>query len=95
MKREELKEQLLTMISNVTGNGQFKGNFNRLRPEEIQETYLLGDDLGLDSLDLVEVILKVEENFGLSIPDEDMTNIKERTVGGLIDYVYSKVAGRE
>jgi len=38
-------------------------------------------DLGADSLDMVEIAMKVEETFNLTIPDEDMENV--RTVGDL------------
>jgi acyl carrier protein len=47
------------------------------------------DDLGADSLDVVELIMATEEEFGISIPDEEAEKI--RTVQQLIDYVTSKV----
>ena len=43
------------------------------------------DDLGADSLDLVELIMAMEETFEVSIPDEDAEKIK--TVQDAIDYV--------
>lgn len=43
------------------------------------------DDLGADSLDLVEMIMAMEEAFGMSIEDEDAEKIK--TVQNAIDYV--------
>jgi acyl carrier protein len=43
------------------------------------------DDLGADSLDLVELIMAMEETFEVSIPDEDAEKI--RTVQDAIDYV--------
>lgn len=43
------------------------------------------DDLGADSLDLVEMIMAMEEAFGISIEDEDAEKIK--TVKDAIDYV--------
>jgi acyl carrier protein len=42
-------------------------------------------DLGADSLDLVELVMDLEEEFGVSIPDED--NDKLRTVQDAIDYI--------
>ena len=42
------------------------------------------DDLGADSLDLVELIMEFEEEFDLEIPDEDAEGIT--TVGSAIDY---------
>lgn len=48
------------------------------------------DDLGADSLDIVELVMTMEEEFGLEIPDEDAEKIK--TVGDVIKYVESKTA---
>jgi acyl carrier protein len=43
------------------------------------------DDLGADSLDIVELVMALEEEFGTSIPDEDAESI--RTVGNAVDYI--------
>jgi len=43
------------------------------------------DDLGADSLDIVELIMALEEEFDLEIPDEDAEKIK--TVGQVVDYI--------
>jgi acyl carrier protein len=43
------------------------------------------DDLGADSLDLVELVMAMEEQFGMEIGDEDAE--KMRTVQDVIDYV--------
>ena len=47
------------------------------------------DDLGADSLDTVELIMKMEEDFDIEIPDEDAENL--RTVGDVVKYLDSKV----
>jgi acyl carrier protein len=46
------------------------------------------EDLGADSLDVVELIMQMEEEFGLQIPDEDAEKIK--TVQDAIDYIKKK-----
>lgn len=46
------------------------------------------DDLGADSLDIVELIMAFEEEFDVEIPDEDAQNIK--TVKDVIDYIQAK-----
>lgn len=46
------------------------------------------DDLGADSLDLVELIMRFEEEFGIEIPDEDTEKIV--TVGDAIAYMQAK-----
>jgi acyl carrier protein len=43
------------------------------------------DDLGADSLDTVELVMALEESFGIEIPDEDAEKIK--TIGDTINYV--------
>ncbi len=43
------------------------------------------DDLGADSLDIVELVMEFEEAFDMSIPDEDAEKI--RTVGDAINYI--------
>ena len=43
------------------------------------------DDLGADSLDIVELIMEFEEEFNLEIPDEDAETIT--TVGAAVDYI--------
>lgn len=48
------------------------------------------DDLGADSLDIVELVMALEDKFGIEIPDEDVE--KMRTVKDAIDYVNSKSA---
>lgn len=50
----------------------------------------LVDDLDADSLDLVELVMALEEEFGLQIEDEKAENI--RTVGDAVDYVDSHAA---
>lgn len=46
------------------------------------------DDLGADSLDIVELVMTMEEEFDLDIPDEDAEKMK--TVGDVIKYIASK-----
>ena len=61
----------------------------RLSVEEadINEEANFQEDLGADSLDLVEMIMELEDQFGIKIPDEDAQQIQ--TVGQAVDYVTS------
>lgn len=43
------------------------------------------DDLGADSLDIVEIVMAFEDEFGVEIPDEDAENIN--TVQDAVDYI--------
>ncbi len=47
------------------------------------------DDLGADSLDVVDLVMNIEEDFDIEIPDEDVENIK--TVGDIVKYIESKI----
>ena len=49
------------------------------------------DDLGADSLDIVELVMEFEKEFNIDIPDEDAEKL--RTVGDAIAYLEAKVAG--
>ncbi|MFI5358850.1 MAG: acyl carrier protein [Halanaerobiales bacterium] len=54
-------------------------------PEEVTPEASFIDDLGADSLDVVELVMAFEEEFDLEIPDEDAENIK--TVQDAVDYI--------
>ncbi len=63
-----------------------------VKPEEVVPEASFIDDLGADSLDTVELIMALEEEFGVEIPDEDAE--KMTTVGDAIKYVESKTAAK-
>ena len=45
----------------------------------------LQDDLGADSLDVVDLLMSIEDEFEIEIPDDEIENI--RTVGDLVNYI--------
>jgi acyl carrier protein len=53
--------------------------------EEVKLEASFIDDLGADSLDIVELVMALEEEFELEIPDEDAEKI--RTVGDAVNYI--------
>lgn len=53
--------------------------------DDVVEEASFVDDLGADSLDIVELVMALEESFGVSIPDEDAEGIK--TVGDAVNYI--------
>ena len=55
---------------------------------EITATTSFKEDLGADSLDLFELVMAFEEEFGTEIPSEDLEQIT--TVGAVIEYLSSK-----
>jgi acyl carrier protein len=61
--------------------------------EQVTEEASFIDDLGADSLDVVELVMALEEEFNIEIPDEDaqkITNVKEA-----IEYIENKGGGEE
>ncbi|MEE9901690.1 acyl carrier protein [Acinetobacter haemolyticus] len=59
--------------------------------EEVVPSAIFVDDLGADSLDIVELVMAFEEEFGFEIPDEDAEKIT--TVQAAIDYIRTNVEG--
>ena len=57
--------------------------------DELTDEASFVDTLGADSLDTVEMVMEIEDEFGIEIPDEDAE--KMSTVGDAIAYVKSKV----
>lgn len=57
--------------------------------DQVSEEANFVEDLGADSLDVVELILAFEEEFGIEIPDEDAEKIAK--VGDVVDYISGKV----
>ncbi len=52
---------------------------------EITEATSFKDDLGADSLDIFELVMALEEEFGVEIPSEDLENVT--TVGDVVNYL--------
>lgn len=60
-----------------------------VKPEEVVETASFTEDLGADSLDVVELVMAFEDEFGIDIPDEEVGEIK--TVGDAVNYIKKKL----
>ncbi len=63
-----------------------------VKPEEVIPEASFIDDLGADSLDTVELVMALEEEFGIEIPDEDAEKIS--TVGDAVKYIEAKSANK-
>lgn len=61
-----------------------------VKAEEVKDDAKFIDDLGADSLDTVELVMALEEEFGAEIPDEDAEKLT--TVGEAIQYIEEKAA---
>ncbi|MDA9101076.1 acyl carrier protein [Omnitrophica bacterium] len=64
-----------------------------VKPEEVIPEASFVDDLGADSLDTVELVMALEEEFGIEIPDEDAEKIQ--TVGDAIRYIEEKAGSQK
>lgn len=60
-----------------------------LEEDDLVAEALLKDDLGIDSLDYVDIVVIVDKIFGFKIKPEEMTDVK--TLGQFCDYIESKV----
>ena len=75
MDREEILDKVRSVVVDQLN----------VEEDEVVEDASFIDDLGADSLGIVELVMALEEEFGISIPDEDAEGI--RTVGDAISYV--------
>ena len=76
--REEVFERVKEVLTEQLG----------VEEDQITEEASFQDDLDADSLDLVEVVLALEEKFGIEISDDQIAGVK--TVGEAADLVISK-----
>jgi acyl carrier protein len=61
------------------------GDYLRREPEALHPEDSLRDDLGLDSLQTIELVYQVESTFDIQIPDEDFGRL--RTIGDVVTYL--------
>lgn len=71
----EVQERIITVVK----------NFDKVDPAKVSATSKFGDDLGLDSLDAVEVVMAIEDEFAIEIPDAEADRIA--SVGDAVEYV--------
>ena len=78
MTQAEIKDKVFDIIVSKMG----------VNTDQIKMESKFSDDLGADSLDTVELIMELENEFGVQIPDEDAEKIG--TVQQAIDYIVNK-----
>ncbi|MEO0649767.1 MAG: acyl carrier protein [Planctomycetota bacterium] len=79
MSTESIEDRVRKIVCNQMGT----------TPDKISRETSFVNDLGADSLDTVELVMEFEDEFEISIPDEDAEKIQ--TVGNAIDYITSKL----
>lgn len=77
--KEEMKDKIKNIISKQLAVAE----------EQVTDDASFVDDLNADSLDLVEMIMAFEEEFGIEIPDEEAENIK--TVKDIYTYIDNRL----
>lgn len=80
---DEIAERVATIVTN-----QLDVEREKVKPEA---SFI--NDLGADSLDIVELVMELEEDFQMSIPDEDAEKI--RTVGEATNYIVKNKGNAE
>ena len=75
MANEEIRTGLADILEEVAG----------VLPADVTEEKSFTDDLDVDSLSMVEVVVAAEEKFGVSIPDDEVKNLK--TVGDAVSFI--------
>ncbi|MBS3818321.1 acyl carrier protein [bacterium] len=83
MEREELLKKVKTIVADKLS----------ISEDQITENASFIDDLGADSLDTVELVMALEDEFGMDIPDEEAEKLT--TVGKALDYVLNHQAGKK
>jgi acyl carrier protein len=79
MEREELLKKVRALVSDKLS----------ISEEQVTEDASFIDDLGADSLDTVELVMALEDEFGLDIPDDQAEKLT--TVGKALDYILANV----
>jgi acyl carrier protein len=80
MEREELLKKIKSIVSDKLS----------ISEEQITEEASFIDDLGADSLDTVELVMALEDEFNMDIPDEEAEKLN--TVGKAMDYILTNLA---
>ncbi len=80
MEREDLLKKIRTIVADKLS----------ISEDQITEEASYIEDLGADSLDTVELVMALEDEFGLDFPDEDAE--KMTTVGKAIDYILAHLS---
>ena len=86
--RQVSEDLILPFDRSIGGNGMIKKIIAEqldIAVDKVKSEHNVMDDLGADSLDTVEIIMKIEEEYDITIPDEDVEEMK--TVQDILDYV--------
>jgi acyl carrier protein len=83
--REEIENSVREIIAQVM----------RLEADEVKLDNLMKDGIGCDSLDCVEIVIELEKEFDINIPDNEVDAVAGWTVSELCDYVEERLKERK
>lgn len=73
-----MQDKIIKMIANKLGK----------KPADVTPKSRLIEDLGADSLDIVELLMMLEDEYGITIPDQDAMNMS--TIGDVVKFMESQ-----
>lgn len=79
MTEEVILEKIIALIKKQRSRIDF----------DITEKTVLKDDLGVDSIELVEFVINIEDEFGIDIPDEDVDGMV--SMGDMLNYLVKRL----
>ncbi|OZB61434.1 MAG: hypothetical protein B7X31_10685 [Thiomonas sp. 13-66-29] len=82
MNRPSLLQRICEIITQITGQAPVS---------DVQDTTRLFDDLGLDSVGLLELLVTLESALGIEIDPDDLTAENVETLGTVADYVEARL----
>ena len=83
--RQEIESGVREVIASVMG----------LKTDEVKNDDLMKEDIGCDSIDCVEIVIELENEFSISIPDNEVDAAAGWTVSELCDYVEERLKERK
>ena len=83
--REEIESGVREVIASVMG----------LETDEVKNDELMKEDIGCDSIDCVEIVIELEKEFDINIPDNEVDAAAGWTVSELCDYVEERLKERK
>ena len=84
-----MNSEILSKVTDYLVNASEKN----LKPEDITLTTLLREDLDLDSMQSVTMIMELEEEYGISIDNDELTELN--TIGDLVNIMQKKLESPE
>lgn len=78
----EVADRILTVVK----------NFDQVDPGKVTAATKFADDLGLDSLDVVEVVMAIEDEFAIEIPDQEAD--KMTSIADAVEYISTHPAAK-